>query len=397
MHTRRLPALPVLICAAVMLLAARQAGAQAPLDALLRPYLAGYGLPALAAAVARNGEIIAIGAVGTRRAGTAIPVDVADRFHIGSDTKAMTALLAAMLVEEGKLRWNTTTAETFPELAAGMDPGFATVTLEHLLSHTGGVPPDNESLMEVWKEAMSQEGDLDAMRRCIVDAMGKKPLISPPGQKFAYSNMGYVIAGAMIERAAGKTWDELMVQRLFTPLGLTTAGLGCQATLGKVDAPLGHSRLEEKTQAVLAGPNCDNPSLIGPAGIAHMSIGDFARWAAWNAGEGKRGPALVKPMTLRRLHTPVAELPPKTGANPAAPEALRKYALGWGVVGVDFIAHPVLQHNGSNNLNLANIWVDVENDLAIVITTNIAGQKAEEALNALVRELYAKYAVPSGG
>src|SRR5262245_13442787 len=87
------------------------------LNEFLKPYLERYGLPAVAAAVARNGRIVAAGAVGTRRAGTNIPVTIDDRFHIGSDTKAMTALLAAMFVERGALGWDSTVAQVFPELA----------------------------------------------------------------------------------------------------------------------------------------------------------------------------------------------------------------------------------------------------------------------------------------
>ena len=93
--------------------------------------------------------------MGTRRAGVNIPVTINDRFHLGSDTKAMTSLLAAMLVEEGKLRWNTTLAEVFPELAEKMDAGFRNVTLEQLLSHTSGIPSDNEDIGNIFAEAMT--------------------------------------------------------------------------------------------------------------------------------------------------------------------------------------------------------------------------------------------------
>jgi len=123
--------------------------AQAPsvgasLDAILEPYLARYNLPAVAAAVVRGGEIVASGAVGTRRAGADIAVTITDRFHIGSDTKAMTAVIAATLVEGGKIRWTSTVAETFPELAAIMQPDLRPVTLEQLLSHTSGIPSDKD-------------------------------------------------------------------------------------------------------------------------------------------------------------------------------------------------------------------------------------------------------------
>ena len=365
--------------------------AQTSLDTMLNPYLSRYDLPALAAAVVRNGKIISAGAVGTRRTGVKIPVTINDRFHLGSDTKAMTALLAAMLVEEGKLRWDTTVSEAFPELKESMDERLRRVTLVQLLSHTGGVPTDNEEMVKVYGEAIIQDGNLDEMRYWLVREWSKRPFAFEPGTSFAYANMGYVIAGSMIERAGKKTWDEMITERIFTPLKLRTAGLGPQASLGRIDAPLGHSVTDGKTKAMLAGPNGDVPALIGPAGIAHMSILDFARWAGWNAGEGKRGPALVKPGTMRKLHTPVISMPEKKDAAPGTPSG-GKYALGWGELTVNWAPGPMLFHGGSNNMNLAHIWVDTKRDFAMVITTNIGGQKANQAFFALAKELHAKFA-----
>jgi hypothetical protein len=122
-----------------------------------------------------------------------------------------------------------------------------------------------------------------------------------------------------------------------------------------------------------------------------MSVLDFARWAGWNAGEGKRGPALVKPETLKRLHTPVIEIPEKKDAAPGTPSR-GKYGLGWGEVSVDWAPLPLLFHGGSNEMNLAHIWLEPRRDFALVIVTNIAGSKADKALFALAPELYAKFA-----
>ena len=366
--------------------------AQTSLDPALTPFLSRYDLPALAAAVVKNGEILAAGAVGTRRVGTNIPVTTNDRFHLGSDTKAMTALLAARLVEEGKLRWDSTVAAVFPELSEKMDPGFRKVTLEQLLSHTGGFPSDNETFGNLLKESISQEGNLDELRYWMIGQWSRLPLASKPGTTFAYSNMGYMVVGAMIERVSGKTWDEGITEQIFRPLNLETAGLGPQASLGRMDAPLGHALVQGKVKAFLAGPNGDNPSIIGPAGIAHMSILDFARWAGWNAGEGKREPKLVRPETLQKLHTPVTAMPEKKEAAPGTPSHGR-YALGWGELTVPWAPGPLLYHGGSNGMNLAHIWIDRTHDLAIVTATNISGQKADEGLLALARELYTQFAV----
>jgi CubicO group peptidase (beta-lactamase class C family) len=374
------------------------AGAQTCLDASLTPYLARYDLPALAAAVVQDGKIIASGAVGTRRAGAAIPVTINDRFHIGSDTKAMTALLAAMLVEENKLRWDSTVAEVFPELSATMTPGLRGVTLEQLLSHTSGIPSDNQALANLLAKAvtktMGPEGtleNLDEMRSWLVRQWSKQPLVAKPGARFAYANMNYILAGAMLERISGKTWDELITERIFIPLGLETAGLGTPASLGRIDAPLGHVKIDGKTKAFLAGPNADNTPILGPAGIAHMSVLDFATWAGWNAGEGKRGPALVRPETLRKLQTPVIAIPDKPGAKPGTPKQ-GKYALGWGELTVAWAPHRLKSHSGSNGRNLAQIWLDPQRDFAMVLVTNIGGEQAEQAFQALAPELYKKFA-----
>ena len=172
------------------------------------------------------------------------------------------------------------------------------------------------------------------------------PLESNPGEKFAYANMNYVIAGAMLERVGGKTWEELVIERIFAPLDLRTAGFGPQASLGKIDAPVGHGEVDGKIKAYLAGPNGDNPPILGPAGTAHMSVLDFARWAGWQAGEGRRGPKLVRPETLRKLHTPVISMTIKEAAPGTPPSG--GYALGWGEMSVPWAPEPLLFHGGSN-------------------------------------------------
>ena len=390
-------ALPVFVLAAVALLAATRAVAQtqaAPkpvsLDTELQPYLAEYALPALAAAVVKDGQVVAVGAVGTRRLGADLPVTRDDRFHLGSDTKAMTALLAGMAVEEGKLRWDTTVAEAFPELAQGMDPGLAKVTLVQLLSHTSGVPADNERVVELLLATASQDGNLDAMRYWLVSQWVHESLASAPGTRFEYANMNYVLAGAMVERALGGTWEELVTARVFEPLGLRTAGLGPQASVGRVDAPLGHALRGGKMVAFLGGPNGDNPLVIGPAGTAHMSVLDFARWAGWNAAGGEQAPRLVKPETLAKLHTPVIEMPLRADAKPGTPKR-GGYGLGWGQLGFDWSTEPFVFHGGSNEKNLAHVYLQPGHDFALVVMTNVGGEKADAAFQALVPALYARF------
>lgn len=395
-------ALPLLLSAHAPFAASAQrresASHQAPLppagavalESALEPIRVKFELPAVAAAVVRNGEILAIGATGTRRAGANIPVTINDRFHLGSDTKAMTALLAAMAVEEGRLSWDRTVGQSFPEIASTMDPGLSKVTLRQLLSHSSGIAGDDPATVEIYAKSASEDGNLDDLRLWIIRQMAPKPLAAAPGERFMYSNLNFIIAGSMIERAYGRTWEELVVERIVEPLELTSAGFGSQSSPGRVDAALGHATINGTTRAILAGPMADVFAAVGPAGTVHMSVLDFAKWAGWNAGEGRRGPALVRPESLKLLHAPVITAPERPDAPPGTP-ARGEYAMGWGTVEIDWAPRPLVHHGGSNGMNLAHIWLDPEQDLAMVVVTNISNPKANEALFTIAKQLYSKY------
>lgn len=379
---------------------ARSPGATAaagePLDDLLRPYLGRFGLPAAGAAVLRGGQVVASGAVGTRRVGTDNPVTVHDRFHIGSDGKAMTVLIAAQFIQQGRLRWDTRLEEVYPELTATMDAGLRTVTLTQIMSHTSGLPADTPAIDDLLGQAMQQADiNLDAMRHWVVQQWAPKPLVTRPGEAWAYSNLGYLILGAVLERVSGRTWEELMVSHVFDPLQLRSAGFGPQSSLGRVDAPLGHRLVDGKPVALLAGPNGDNPAILGPAGTAHLSLMDFAAWANWQVGEGRRGPALVPPAIMRKMHARVADMPVQKDAATGTPGSVKAsdmgYGLGWGLLTLSYAKDPFLFHGGSNGLNYALIMLQPRHDFAMVMVTNIGGPAGDEAFRALGTELYGKY------
>ena len=234
-----------LVIAAILASSTIRAAEPQSLDRMLEPYLKEFGLPALAAAVFKEGVVISCGAVGTRRAGREIPVTIEDRFHLGSDSKAFTSLLAGQFVEAGKLRWDSTLAEVFPEMKDKMDAEFAMITLEQLLSHSSGLA-DTPALLDLINRSYLQEGNMDEVRYWMVKEIAPKPLDHARGSKFDYSNLGYIIAGAILERLGGKTWEELVTERIIEPLGLKSAGFGPQASLGKTDAPLGHLMVDGK-------------------------------------------------------------------------------------------------------------------------------------------------------
>ena len=315
-----------------------------------------YNFPALAVVVVKDGVICDRAAVGVRKIGDPTPVTTNDVFHLGSITKSMTATLAAMFIEEGKLRWDTTIAEVFPELKGRMNRYYETVTVEQLLHHRGGVPTDPPAA--AWTRAWKQAGTPVDQRREFVTDVLESPPASTTGTNEIYSNQGYAIVGAMLEKIAGQPWETLITEKLFKPLHMDTAGFGAPGTPGKTDQPWGHSRV----LLVTVPTQNDNPPAIAPAGRVHCSLDDLARYAIFHM-EGEKKDGLLKAETVRRLHTPAA------GGD---------YACGWVVMERGWAGGKALWHNGSNTYWYVNMWLAPAKDFAVIVATNTAVDSAHQ-------------------
>ncbi len=331
-----------------------------------------YHLPALAVVVVKDGIICDSSAVGVRKAGDPTLVTTNDVFHIGSETKSMTATLAAMLIEDGKLRWDTTIAEVFPEFKGKMDEQYEAVTVEQLLTHRGGVP--GKAPAEAWKRAWEQQGTPVQQRYEFIRAVLAQPPEAAPGAKYIYSNQGYAVIGAMLEKLTGTPWETLITERLFKPLHMASAGFGPPGTLGEVDQPWGHTRKGDTAVPTQS----DNPPAIAPAGRVHCSLEDLARFTIFHL-EGERKGGLLKPETFLKLHTPPA------GSD---------YACGWVVVKRGWAGGWALTHAGSNTMWYVVMWLAPEKDFSVLVGTNIAGPDAEkgcdEAASAMIKKWLVK-------
>ena len=320
-----------------------------------------HNLPALAVVVVKDGKICDRAAVGVRKSGDPTPVTTNDVFHLGSCTKSMTATLTAVLIDDGKLNWYTTIADVFPELKNKMDPQYAAVTVEQLLTHRGGVPGTPPAA--AWLRAMQQHDTPTQQRLECIEAVLSQPPEATPGARMIYSNQGYAIMGAMLEKVTGTPWETLMTDRLFKPLHMDSAGFGPPLTSrGAIRAPL----------SLRCRRRGDNPPAIVPAGRVHCSLDDLARYAIFHMQRGQTG-GLLKPESLKRLHTP-----PRGG----------DYACGWVVLKRGWAGGNALFHNGSNTMWYVVMWLAPEKNFSVVVATNVAGPDAEqgcdEAATALI-------------
>lgn len=302
-----------------------------------------HGLPGVAALRLADGAVHDGAAVGFRALPSQIPLSLSDRFHLGSDGKAMTATLAAVLIEAGVLPgWDAPLSVVFAGEA--IDPALAGVTLAELASHRAGLPRDPEDVSEAERARILAIPDGTEQRRVLATRELARPPASARGG-FVYSNVGFMLLGTAIERAAGAPFESVMIERLFTPLEMRSCGFSVPEGEG------GHGHLPDGS---LAGADTVIPLAYAPAGGVHCSLEDWSRFVLAHLRGESGGSTLLSADAFRTLHTP-------------APGA--RYAFGWNVIEGPHGRR--LLHAGSNGFWMALVRVDLDAGRALLFATNV--------------------------
>ncbi len=348
--------------------------ADGDIQELLEDLIAGTELPALGVMVFDGEQIIESAVAGVRRRGEPTLVEPTDLFHIGSNTKAMTATLVATYVDDGLISWETTVEDVFGSSLPDLDEVLAQVTFRQLLSHTAGLNDE---------EGFPPLGGIDDDRPVTEQRFEgaaitvTRPPHHPPG-RYLYSNLGYTIVGAMLEELTGTPWEELVRARIFDALGMESCGFYAPGTPGELDQPWGH--LDERGgQPVDPGdPEADLPQVIAPAGLVHCSMSDWALFLQSQLRGFQGSDAeLISPDAFVALRTP--------------PEG-SQYALGW-----EAIEAPkglVITHDGSNHrFTSTAVLVPAENWGALVVT-NLGKGWAFPTVGATVEAMISRHLSP---
>jgi CubicO group peptidase (beta-lactamase class C family) len=339
-----------------MLLGANAVAAPVDLGPTLAPLLTQYKLPGMVGCIIRGDDIVALGSAGVRKVGDPAPFLPTDLIHLGSDTKAMTAILIGQLIDKGQLTFDTPMSEIFPDIATKMAPAMAAVTVRQLLDHDAGLPHDLPwGLMDV------THLPLPAQRRMAVQQALSMPPATPIGS-FAYSNVGFVLLGAIVERKTGLSWEQVIRKEIFNPLHMGSAGFGPPGTPGKVDQPWGHVLEDGQLKPVQS----DNLAVMGPAGRVHCSISDWAKFISETVRAEQGHPTLLSAKTFTELTTPMP------GQN---------YAGGWIITQRDWAGGLALTHAGSNTMWYCDVWIAPSRNFAVMDATNDGADSAFEALD----------------
>ena len=342
------------------------------LDALLEVKRAEHNLPAVTALTLQGGRIVAKGETGLRKVGSAVVVRPADRWHIGDCGKAMTATMIGALVEKGTLSWETTVGEALPTLRESILPIYHDVTVEMLLRHRAGLVQAYES-PAAWRYIWKRADSAPQHRKKVSALMMRDKPAYTPGRQYAYSTMGYCIAGHIAESMTGLCWEQLMQDYVFGPLRMTSAGAGTQQNFQQIASPWGHQR---DGVPIEPGLGANQPAAFGPGGgNLHMSIADWSKFVA-DQLKGARGEdGLLHPSTYQRLQTGIY-----TGEKQA-------YAMGWNVSDRTWSRlHPdsegrCLSHSGTILSWYSQVRMSPERDMAVLCATNIGDKNRGQAIS----------------
>ena len=309
-------------------------------------------------------------AYGVLNVETGVPVTSDSLFQIGSVSKVWTATVAMQLVDEGLLHLDTPIVEYLPELRLADADVNKRVTMRHLLNHTSGIDGD----------VFTDTGRGDDCLERYVAALGEVAQNHPLGATWSYCNAGFSLAGRVIEKITGGTWDQAMRERVFARLGLShTVTLPEEALLHRT--AVGH--VGEDEGEVRKAPVWGLPRALGPAGLINSTPSEvlaFAR-AHLTGGSAPDGNRLLSEVSTTAMAQKEADLPDRYSLGDS-------WGIGW--IRFDWDGHRLIGHDGNTIGQAAFLRLLPEQGLAVTLLTN--GGNARDLYEDLYREIFAEVA-----
>ncbi|MES2901115.1 MAG: serine hydrolase domain-containing protein [Pseudomonadota bacterium] len=339
----------------------------AALLAAVEQVRASNSLPGLQVVVVDQSRIETV-STGKRNVSSAGVVSDADQFQIGSLSKAASAILIARLVEQKKLRWDSSMAEIFPAWSAQMNPSMRTVTVQQLLRHRAGLQRDIEQVDSAFFNTQLS-GDTRAERAMVGKYyLGRPPALTPDSAYF-YSNIGYLIVGLVAETVTGEAYPSLMQKEVFGPMAMAaTFGLPEDAGAGGMS---GHIFSANNWQVAPYG--AENRLRLGwmyPAGGMMVSMGNYGKYLHEHL-QGLQGKStLLSQETFKLIHTGVSG-----------------YGFGWGVGNDAAHGGAYSAHNGTIGTYYSSTMIIPATGRAIAVSCNCGGPSASAAVEKLVTSL----------
>jgi CubicO group peptidase (beta-lactamase class C family) len=339
-------------------------------DAFLEQAVKDWNVPGLAIAVVAGGETVYARGFGWRDLEGQKPMTPDSLFAIGSTTKAMTATVLGMLVDEGKLDWDEPLTTYLPRFALADPVVSDRLTPRDLVTHRSGLP----------RHDLLWYNNNESTREEVIARLAHLELTADLRETFQYNNLMFMTAGYLAGHLAGTTWEELVRERLFTPLGMERSNFSVAASQQDADYALPYRENDDDALERIPLRNID---LVGPAGSVNSTVNEMSRWLLFNLRGGKVGERqLVGATTLADIHSPQMT----TGATPERPEISQPtYGMGWMID--TYRGHRRVTHGGGIDGFVTSVMLLPDDDLGLVAFTNrgsglpaIASQHAADRL-----------------
>ena len=317
-----------------------------------------WEVPGVAIAVVKDDKIVFAKGYGVREIGKPDKVDERTIFAIGSSSKAFTAATIAMLVDEGKLKWDDPVTKYLPGFQVYDPVVTREMTVRDLLTH------------RVWLERGDQLWYATEYDRS--DILSRIRYLKPSSSlrsRFGYQNIMYLAAGQIVPQVAGKEWDDFVRERIFTPLGMTASSTSISPLAGANDVAAPHSKFDDKVTAI-PYRKIDN---IGPAGSINSNVVDMAQWVRLQLNNGTyQGKQLISPAAVKEMHTPQTIIRLEGAMERVYPEAhFLSYGMGWFLS--DYRGRKLVEHGGSIDGMRALVAMLPKEKMGVVILTNLSG------------------------
>jgi len=318
-----------------------------------------WELPGCAVAIVKNNKIVYINAFGVRKIGQNKRVTIHTIFRLASVSKGFASVLTGLLVQDGKLNWDDKVVKYVPRFALKNRNATRSLTIRHLLSHTSGLPA------HTFTNLLEEDLPITDIYRKLRNV----PLAAPVGKYYGYQNVIYNLIADIIKSATGSSYEELVMRRIFKPLGMVNASIGMEVFTASTNRAMPHIRRNSKLQATRV--KAAFYKVPAAAGV-NASIMDMARWLRALLGGA---PEIIPPQVIRQV----------TRANIRTPREKRKacwryrlrdahYGLGWRIY--DYAGTTIVYHGGWVEGFRSEIGFIPDHKIGVVVLLNCESRAA---------------------
>jgi len=345
-------------------------------DTVVASAMKAFAVPGMAVGIVKDGQLVLARGYGVRSIDARAPVDGRTLFQIGSNTKAFTTAAIAILVDEGKLKWDDKVVQYLPQFQL-YDPYVTReFTIRDLVTHRSGLPSGAGDLLIF--------PDTDFTRAQMVERLrGLRPTTGFRA-RFGYDNVLYVAAGQVIEKASGEPWEAFVQRRILDRLGMQPCSTSSAGAKSVTNTATPHVLVGD--HLVTAKPV--DITTAGAAGSIHCNVEGMARWVEVQLSRGAVNgqPPLFSTAEADEMWSAQTPGPVPPSATEMNRTHLRAYGLGWNLE--DFEGYKRVFHSGGVLGEVSHVTLIPELGLGIIV---LANQQSSEAVNAVTLHIAKSY------